>query len=85
MDGGGWKDEGVWSLSMSTLDAVAKQLEFYFSNSNYPRDKFLRKAAAENDGCVFLPMPCLPLAPLPIRASLPLVAILPFVGAEGQA
>jgi len=31
---------------------LKKQIEFYFSNSNYPRDKFLRKIAADNNGYV---------------------------------
>jgi len=33
----------------ATLDAVRKQVEFYFSDSNYPKDKFLRSQAAQND------------------------------------
>lgn len=34
----------------TTKDAVRKQVEFYFSDSNYPKDKFLRSQAAQNDG-----------------------------------
>jgi hypothetical protein len=38
----------------ATLDTVRKQVEFYFSDSNYPKDKFLRSQAAQNDeGCIF--------------------------------
>jgi len=33
----------------TTLDNVRKQVEFYFSDSNYPKDKFLRSQAAQND------------------------------------
>jgi len=33
------------------LKAVLRQVEFYFSDSNYPKDKFLRTKAAENDDC----------------------------------
>ena len=32
----------------SDLDAIRKQVEFYFSDSNYRKDTFL-KAAAESD------------------------------------
>jgi len=43
-------------MAQDTTTALAaklkKQLEFYFSDSNYPRDKFLRGKAAENDGWV---------------------------------
>jgi lupus La protein len=31
---------------------LKQQIEFYFSDSNFPRDKFLRNKAAENDGWV---------------------------------
>jgi len=34
----------------ATKDTVRKQVEFYFSDSNYPKDKFLRSQAAQNDG-----------------------------------
>ena len=33
------------------LRNVLQQVEFYFSDSNYPKDKFLRGKAAENDDC----------------------------------
>jgi len=41
-----------YDLQSSDAQKLKKQLEFYFSNSNYPRDKFLRGVAAENDGFV---------------------------------
>ena len=32
---------------------VKKQVEFYFSDSNFPRDKFLRTEASKDpDGCI---------------------------------
>jgi len=31
---------------------LKNQIEFYFSDSNYPKDKFLREKAAENDGYI---------------------------------
>lgn len=35
-------------------NSIRKQVEFYFSDSNYPKDKFLRSQAAQNDqGCIF--------------------------------
>jgi len=37
-------------------DKIKAQLQFYFSDSNYPRDKFLRAKAAEGDGCASLPL-----------------------------
>jgi hypothetical protein len=40
---------------MANLAEIKKQVEFYFSDSNYPKDKFLRAQAALNDeGCIFL-------------------------------
>ena len=34
-------------------EKIQKQIEFYFSDSNYPRDKFLRSLAAQNEeGCI---------------------------------
>lgn len=30
-------------------NSIRKQVEFYFSDSNYPKDKFLRSQAAQND------------------------------------
>lgn len=33
------------------LSQVKKQVEFYFSDSNYPRDKFMKETAEKNDGC----------------------------------
>jgi hypothetical protein len=33
-------------------DKVREQVEFYFSDSNFPKDKFLRSQAAQNEeGC----------------------------------
>lgn len=32
---------------------IKKQVEFYFSDSNFPRDKFLRTEASKDpDGCI---------------------------------
>jgi hypothetical protein len=31
---------------------VLRQVEFYFSDSNLPRDKFLRAKTEENEGCM---------------------------------
>jgi len=39
-------------LASPTAHKVKAQLQFYFSDSNYPRDKFLRGKAAENDGWI---------------------------------
>jgi lupus La protein len=39
-------------LASPTAEKVKAQLQFYFSDSNYPRDKFLRGKAAENDGWI---------------------------------
>jgi len=33
----------------SMEDQIRKQVEFYFSDSNYPKDKFLRAQAAQNE------------------------------------
>jgi len=30
---------------------VLKQVEFYFSDSNFPRDRFLKDLANKNEGC----------------------------------
>ena len=30
-------------------DKIKQQVEFYFSDSNYPRDRFLRSKAGENE------------------------------------
>lgn len=38
---------------MADKVAIKTQLDFYFSDSNYPRDKFLRSTAAQHDGCAF--------------------------------
>eukprot|EP01096_Ripella_sp_DP13-Kostka_P012640 TRINITY_DN532_c0_g1_i4.p1 TRINITY_DN532_c0_g1~~TRINITY_DN532_c0_g1_i4.p1 ORF type:complete len:356 (-),score=192.31 TRINITY_DN532_c0_g1_i4:207-1202(-) len=42
------------SSSSSAVDMVKlkEQIEFYFDDSNYPKDKFLRAKAGENDGWV---------------------------------
>jgi lupus La protein len=33
-------------------EKILKQVEFYFSDSNYPKDKFLRtQAAHDEEGC----------------------------------
>jgi lupus La protein len=45
-------------LDSTQAQKLKKQLEFYFSDSNFPRDRFLRSKAAENDGCIYLnPIP----------------------------
>jgi len=36
-------------LSNEDLGKVKKQIEFYFSDSNYPKDKFLQEKAKENE------------------------------------
>ncbi|KAK8550468.1 hypothetical protein V6N13_118985 [Hibiscus sabdariffa] len=47
------------SLSEDTAKAVLRQVEFYFSDSNIPRDHFLRKKISENDdGMVCLALIC---------------------------
>ncbi|XP_039024059.1 la protein 1-like [Hibiscus syriacus] len=47
------------SLSEDTAKAVLRQVEFYFSDSNVPRDHFLRKKISENDdGMVSLALIC---------------------------
>jgi len=38
------------TLTDDQTQALKKQIEFYFSDSNYPRDKFMRITAAENNG-----------------------------------
>ncbi len=38
------------TLTDEQTQALKKQIEFYFSDSNYPRDKFMRITAAENNG-----------------------------------
>ena len=38
------------ALPSSLLAKVGAQLEFYFSDSNLPRDRFLREAVEENEG-----------------------------------
>lgn len=38
------------------LHAVRKQIEFYFSDSNYPRDRHLLEKASENNGCILFPL-----------------------------
>jgi hypothetical protein len=35
----------------SLAGRIRKQVEFYFSDSNYPRDKFMLDVAGKNDGC----------------------------------
>ena len=37
------------SLSTEDLGKIKKQIEFYFSDSNYPKDKFLQEKAKENE------------------------------------
>ncbi|GMI81432.1 La protein 1, INVOLVED IN rRNA PROCESSING 2 [Hibiscus trionum] len=47
------------SLSEDTAKAVLRQVEFYFSDSNIPRDNFLRKKISESDdGMVSLALIC---------------------------
>ncbi|XAR70877.1 hypothetical protein NMG60_11027912 [Bertholletia excelsa] len=47
------------SLDEETSKKVIRQVEFYFSDSNLPRDTFLRKAISENeDGMVNLALIC---------------------------
>ncbi|KAK8496149.1 hypothetical protein V6N13_098129 [Hibiscus sabdariffa] len=47
------------SLSEDTAKAVLRQVEFYFSDSNIPRDNFLRKKISESDdGMVCLALIC---------------------------
>lgn len=44
---------------------VKKQVEFYFSDSNFPRDKFLRTEASKDpDGCIIITLcpSCLPFS-----------------------
>ncbi|EFA79127.1 Lupus La protein [Heterostelium album PN500] len=36
------------AVDTALLNKVAKQIEYYFSDSNYPTDKFLKEAAAKN-------------------------------------
>jgi lupus La protein len=42
-------------MSASSMEAIKKQVEFYFSDSNYRKDTFLR-AAAETDADGFVPL-----------------------------
>eukprot|EP01083_Nonionella_stella_P274038 929991_1 len=42
------------NLNDELLDKILKQLEFYFSDSNLPRDKFLLSLTEEDDGWVSL-------------------------------
>jgi lupus La protein len=37
---------------MSSIQKLKEQIEFYFSDSNYAKDKFMNARAAENDGFV---------------------------------
>ncbi|XP_022754562.1 la protein 1 isoform X1 [Durio zibethinus] len=47
------------SLSEDTAKAVLRQVEFYFSDSNIPRDDFLKKKISESeDGMVSLALIC---------------------------
>jgi hypothetical protein len=49
-----FRDPTIFSLSCSMAaerEVLREQLEFYFSDSNYPRDKFLRAEASKHDGC----------------------------------
>ncbi|KAE8732624.1 Aspartate aminotransferase 3 [Hibiscus syriacus] len=47
------------SLSEDTANAVLRQVEFYFSDSNIPRDGFLKKKISESDdGMVSLALIC---------------------------
>lgn len=47
------------SLDEATATKVLQQVEFYFSDSNLPRDQFLRKTVAESrDGLVSLALIC---------------------------
>lgn len=49
-------DAPQYDLQSNEAHKLKKQIEFYFSNSNYPRDKFLRGVAAQNNGCVPIPV-----------------------------
>ncbi|KAI9106598.1 hypothetical protein K1719_022126 [Acacia pycnantha] len=47
------------SLDEETAQKVTRQVEFYFSDSNLPRDKFLKKCIADSeDGMVSLALIC---------------------------
>jgi len=39
------------SSSVDVEAQIVKQVEFYFSDSNMPGDKFMKKTADENEGC----------------------------------
>jgi len=41
-----------YDLTTETAQKLKMQLEYYFSDSNYPMDKFLRGKAAENEGYI---------------------------------
>eukprot|EP01123_Difflugia_compressa_P007852 TRINITY_DN2198_c1_g1_i1.p1 TRINITY_DN2198_c1_g1~~TRINITY_DN2198_c1_g1_i1.p1 ORF type:complete len:436 (-),score=128.60 TRINITY_DN2198_c1_g1_i1:49-1356(-) len=46
------EQEKSYDLSSDVAKKLKKQLQFYFSDSNYINDKFLRSKAAENDGYI---------------------------------
>lgn len=41
-------------LASPLAQKLYKQIDFYFSDSNYPKDKFLRETADANEGCTSL-------------------------------
>jgi hypothetical protein len=49
------KSEVKVEATSATPEAIKAQVEFYFSDSNFPRDRFLRTEASKDpNGCKFL-------------------------------
>ncbi|KAL5213506.1 hypothetical protein ABZP36_024353 [Zizania latifolia] len=52
-------DAAAYSIEESKEKSVLRQVEFYFSDSNFPRDKFLRETVEQSeDGLVSLALIC---------------------------
>ena len=45
--------EGSPATKLSTTAQITKQIDFYFNDSNFRHDKFLRAEAAKDNGCMF--------------------------------
>lgn len=47
------KKQRIETVPSDLAEKIKKQVEFYFGDSNYPRDRFMKETAEKNDGCTY--------------------------------